>query len=249
MCEPSLPTPAWLAGRGGRPAGHCMRDIVDAIRYLTHNGPVWRALPADFPPAWTVYWWAAKWEADGSTARMHDDLRGQVRAAAGRTQQPTAAIIDSQSVKGSEMVARRDRGYDAGKKINDQAPPGRGHGRLTADRPRLRAAGRPPRNLRLGHDRMTRRLARAASGTSSAIAVPCRAPAQDPVSCQCRCPWEDRAGRTGKCPLVRAYAGEAGWSSRRLWLRCSTARCLALHRRLVSGRWCRRRGCCRFAGR
>jgi transposase len=52
--------PAWLAGRGGRPAGWCMRDIVDALRYLTHNGPVWRALSADFPPAGTVYSWADK---------------------------------------------------------------------------------------------------------------------------------------------------------------------------------------------
>ena len=65
VCEPLLPAPAWLAGRGGRPATRCMRDIVDAIRYLTHNGPVWRALPADFPPAGTVYWWADKWQADG----------------------------------------------------------------------------------------------------------------------------------------------------------------------------------------
>ena len=95
-----------------------MRDIVDAIRYLTHNGPVWRALPADFPPAGTVYWWAGKWQADGSTARMHDDLRERVRLAAGRKPAPTAAIIDSQSVKGSEMIARTRRGYDAGKKIN-----------------------------------------------------------------------------------------------------------------------------------
>ena len=55
VCEPLLPAPAWLAGRGGRPASWCMRDIVDAIRYLAHNGPVWRALPADFPPAGTVY--------------------------------------------------------------------------------------------------------------------------------------------------------------------------------------------------
>jgi len=116
--EPVLPAPAWLAGRGGRPAGYCMRDVVDAIRYLTHNGPVWRALPADFPPAWTVYYWARKWQADGSTARMHDDLRERVRVVAGRSPAPTAAIIDSQSVKGSEMVARTGRGYDAGKKIN-----------------------------------------------------------------------------------------------------------------------------------
>jgi transposase len=118
VCEPLLPVPAWLAGRGGRPASWCMRDVVDAIRYLTHNGPVWRALPADFPPAWTVYYWAGKWQADGSTARMHDDLREQVRVAAGRGRTPSAAIIDSQSVKGSEMIARTRRGYDAGKKIN-----------------------------------------------------------------------------------------------------------------------------------
>jgi transposase len=118
VCEPLLPAPAWLAGRGGRPASRCLRDIVDAIRYLTHNGPVWRALPADFPPAGTVYWWADKWQADGSTERMHDDLRERVRLAAGRTRQPSAAVIDSQSVKGSEMIARSRRGYDAAKKIN-----------------------------------------------------------------------------------------------------------------------------------
>ena len=118
VCEPLLPAPAWLAGRGGRPASWCMRDVVDAIRYLTHNGPVWRALPADFPPAGTVYWWLDKWQADGSAEQMHDDLRDRVRLAAGRTAAPTAAVIDSQSVKGSEMIARTRRGYDAGKKIN-----------------------------------------------------------------------------------------------------------------------------------
>jgi putative transposase len=95
-----------------------MRDIADAIRYLTHNGPVWRALPADFPPPGTVYWWADKWQAEGSTQRMHDDLRERIRLVAGRTAAPTAAIIDSQSVKGAEMVSRGRRGYDAGKKIN-----------------------------------------------------------------------------------------------------------------------------------
>ena len=73
-----------VAGRAWRQASQpLMRDIVDAIRYLTHNGPVLRALPADFPPAGTVYWWAGKWQADGSTERMHDDLRERVRLASG----------------------------------------------------------------------------------------------------------------------------------------------------------------------
>ncbi|MFZ0001086.1 MAG: transposase, partial [Trebonia sp.] len=105
-CEPLLPRPAWLAGKGGRPSSHCMRDIVDGVRYLTHNGPVWRALPADFPPAWTVYYWAAKRQADGSAETMHDQLRDRVRLLAGRTAAPTAAVIDSQSVKAAEEASR-----------------------------------------------------------------------------------------------------------------------------------------------
>jgi transposase len=117
VCEPLLPAPAWLAGKGGHPAAYCMRDIVDAIRYLTHNGPVWRALPADFPPAWTVYWRAARWQADGSTGTMHDQLRERVRQLAGRAAAPTAAVIDSQSVRAAEEVSRSSRGYDAGKKV------------------------------------------------------------------------------------------------------------------------------------
>ena len=118
ICEPLLSAPAWLAGRGGRPSRYCMRDIVDGIRYLTHNGPVWRALPTDFPPAWTVYWRAAKWQADGSTQAMHDQLRERVCRLAGRKPVPTAAVIDSQSVRAAEEVARAGRGYDAGKKVN-----------------------------------------------------------------------------------------------------------------------------------
>ncbi len=112
VCEPLLPPPAWRAGRGGRPSRYCMRDVVDGIRYLTHNGPVWRALPADFPPAWTVYYWAAKWQADGSAQTMRDQLRDRVRLLAGHKTAPTAAIIDSQSVKAADEVARAGRGYE-----------------------------------------------------------------------------------------------------------------------------------------
>jgi transposase len=118
VIEAALPGPGWARGRGGRPALWCRRDITDAIRYLVREGICWRALPADFPPWRTVYDYLAGWQASGDTMRMHGELRQACRIAAGRKPGPTAAVIDSQSVKGSEMVARRDRGYDAGKKIN-----------------------------------------------------------------------------------------------------------------------------------
>lgn len=113
-----LPDPAWLAGKGGRPETHCRRQIVDAIFYLVDNGIKWRALPADFPPWSTVYNFFAGWEADGVTVLLLDMLRERTRLAEGRTATPTAAIIDSQSVKAGENVWRASRGYDAGKKIN-----------------------------------------------------------------------------------------------------------------------------------
>jgi transposase len=113
-----LPDPAWLAGKGGRPEAHCRRQVVDAIFYVVDNGITWRALPTDFPPWSTVYKFFAGWEADGVTQLLLDMLRERVRLAQGRTATPTAAIIDSQSVKAAENVWRTSRGYDAGKKIN-----------------------------------------------------------------------------------------------------------------------------------
>ncbi len=105
-------------GRDGRPVVYPRRDIVDAIRYLDHNGCVWRGLPADFPPWRTVYHYFRAWTRDGTLTRLHTGLRDQVRAVEGRDTQPTAAIIDSQSVRAAETVARTGRGYDANKKIN-----------------------------------------------------------------------------------------------------------------------------------
>jgi transposase len=104
--------------RGGRRPVHSRRDIVDAIRYLAHNGCVWRALPADFPPWQTVYDYHARWSADGTVNHLHNSLREQARTAAGRDRDPSAAIIDSQSVRAAETVAKTSRGYDAGKKVN-----------------------------------------------------------------------------------------------------------------------------------
>jgi transposase len=117
VIEPLLPAPGWMAGRGGWPGIYCRRDIVDAIRFLTHNGPVWRALPADLPHWRTVYGYVRDWQASGTTRRMHDELREAVRVLADRNPAPTAAIIDSPSVKGADTVGKDSRGYDAGKKI------------------------------------------------------------------------------------------------------------------------------------
>jgi transposase len=118
VTEPRLPPPGWMLGRGGRPAGHCRRDIVDAIRYLVREGIQWRAMPADLPHWRTVYGYADGWHKSGATEHMHDELRRACRIAAGRKPDPTAAVIDSQSVKAAETVGKPGRGYDAGKKVN-----------------------------------------------------------------------------------------------------------------------------------
>jgi transposase len=118
VIEPALPAPAWKAGKGGRPAEHCRRDIVDAIRYLVKEGIQWRAMPADFPPWQTAYGVLDSWQENGATEQVHGELRRQCRLAAGREPGPTAAVIDSQSVKAAETVGRPSRGYDAGKKTN-----------------------------------------------------------------------------------------------------------------------------------
>lgn len=118
VIEALLPDPAWLAGRGGRPEVYCRREIVDAIFYVADNGVKWRALPADFPPWSTVYNYFVAWEAAGVTQQVVDALRDRVRLAAGRAAEPSAGIIDSQSVQAAATVAQTSRGYDAGKKIN-----------------------------------------------------------------------------------------------------------------------------------
>lgn len=114
LVEPLLPSP----GKGGRPEKHPRRAVVDAILYVVRTGCAWRALPADFPPWQTVYWYFVRWEKRRVTLRILDALRRRVREAEGRDGQPSAGIIDSQSVKGADTVGRDTRGYDAGKKIN-----------------------------------------------------------------------------------------------------------------------------------
>ena len=87
---------------GGRPAKHDRREIVNALLYVARTGCQWRALPHDFPPWATVYWYFRIWKDDGTFDRLMDLLRGDLRQAEGRQRQPSAAIIDSQSVKTTE---------------------------------------------------------------------------------------------------------------------------------------------------
>lgn len=118
LIEPLLPIAACQTPTGGRPEAHDRRAIVDAIRYLVDNGCKWRAMPADFPPWRTVYGFFTRWSRNGVLDRIRDELLVAVRLAAGHCMRSPTAVIDSQTVRAAETVARASRGYDAAKKIN-----------------------------------------------------------------------------------------------------------------------------------
>ena len=84
---------------GGRPRTTDMREVIKAIFYVLRGGCQWRLLPTEFPPHQTVdhsFW---TWRRAGVWERMHDSLRGDLREASGRTREPSAGIIESQTVK------------------------------------------------------------------------------------------------------------------------------------------------------
>lgn len=114
----SIPIPAWFQGRGGQPEAYCHREMLDAMLYLVDNGTKWRALPVDFPHWKAVHRCFTRWREHGIIDVLHDRLRRRCRQAEGRSPEPTAVIIDSQSLRAAETVGAESRGYDAGKKVN-----------------------------------------------------------------------------------------------------------------------------------
>jgi transposase len=101
----------------GRPCEHDLRAILNAIVYVDRTGIPWRYLPHEYPPWQTVYGYFAAWQRDGIFTQLSGLLRRLVRTGEGRPAEPSACIIDAQSVKTSANVPATSQGYDAGKKI------------------------------------------------------------------------------------------------------------------------------------
>ncbi|WP_330300695.1 IS5 family transposase [Streptomyces sp. NBC_00503] len=101
----------------GRPPRHDLREIMNAILYVDRTGCQWAYLPHDFPPHQSVYGYFARWQKDGVFAQLNGLLRELVCQQEGKSPEPTACVIDAQSVKTSTSVPANSQGIDAGKKI------------------------------------------------------------------------------------------------------------------------------------
>ncbi|MFD8016189.1 IS5 family transposase [Streptomyces sp. NPDC058955] len=116
LIRPTLET--WRQARAGiRRPHHDLRALMNAILYVDRTGIPWRYLPHDFPPWQSVYGYFAHWQNDGIFDQLNGLLRGLLRQAEGREPEPTACLLDSQSIKTSANVHLADQGIDPAKKI------------------------------------------------------------------------------------------------------------------------------------
>ena len=111
---------AWRATRvsvAGRRGEQDLREIVNAILYQSRTGCQWAYLPHDLPPKSATYYYFALWRDDGTDAAVHGLLRCQAREKAGRTEDPSAVAVDTQSIRAANHVPAATTGKDAGKKV------------------------------------------------------------------------------------------------------------------------------------